>query len=140
MEAIFSLLLSMWDVVVNWGPEHPITALILGTVSGYLGVRGLSIAYFILYMLKALHDRLVDDTEMAFIGWRLTGIICDWLPGVSSKAILNYAPEHWHAIILNNEGPTFKLIAVPQHLLLTVQGIIEGDRATQKTQPLSDRG
>ena len=103
------ILTTFIEFLQTWPVDHPIFALIIS----YAGVRALPIIYFLLFVLKTLRDNMIDDTEAAELMWRLVSLTCGFLPTKSKKAILNYAPCHWHEVILEGKPIDFKLTVVP---------------------------
>lgn len=127
---------SIWNIIVNLPMDHPIASIIIS----FLMVKGGPIVWFLLHVLKAVRDKLFDDTEAAGALWRLAAIVSGFWPNKSRKVILSYAPRHWHPVILEGKDPTFRLVAVPLEKVIDVQNMLSGKRVlVPGVQPATTR-
>jgi len=122
MEALSALL--TW--ITTWPADHPVMALVIGSVGTYLGSRAVTVIHFILFLLRTAQDRMLDDTEVAELLWRFFALVYGWLPGKSEKGLTKYSPEHWHPVILEGKSPDFKLVRVPIDKVGEVESLLEG--------------
>lgn len=101
--------------------DHPIISIAIV----FAMQKGGPIIWFLIWVLKALRDGLMNDTEAAGTLWRLAAIINGFWPNKSQKIILKHAPRHWHPVILEGKDPTFQLIPVPLKQVNAVLSFLE---------------
>ena len=115
---------AIWEFLSTFSTDHPLATVVISLIIGLVGQKGAPIIWFLLYLLKSVRDGLFDDTEAAGALWRLAGVINGFWPDKSRKFILQYAPRHWHEVILEGKDPTFQLVAVPLNKVGEIQNLL----------------
>lgn len=109
-------LLIIWEYL-TLNIDNPVFATIVGVFFSYLGgtviTKGIRVfLMLVLYVVKALKDKIIDDTEAVVLFWHLVGVVYGFWPNDSRAKILKYAPPHWHVLIQTGKSPDFELTPI----------------------------
>ena len=109
-------LLVIWEYL-TLNIDNPVLATIVGIFFTYLGgtviTKGIRVfIMLVFYVVRALKDKLIDDTEAVVLFWRLVGVVYGFWPNDSRAKILEYAPPHWHTLIQTGKSPDFELLPI----------------------------
>jgi hypothetical protein len=130
MEFLMATLLQLWtalQAIFHWltfGVDNEASAAVIAIFWGYLGVRAKPVLTLLIFIVRVFKDKLLSDTEAAGLLWNIAAVIYGWLPGVNRGAILQWAPPHWHSVIIDGKKPGFELVAVPLNKLDEVRRLI----------------
>lgn len=122
----------IWTFISTFPLDHPISLLIIAFLAQKLG----PISWFLLWVLRAVRDKMFDDTEAAGALWHLAALISGLWPNKSRGFILKYAPRHWRTVILEGQAPTFRLVAVPLDRVIDVQDLLMPGRTVNIQEDL----
>ena len=110
------LLGQIWGFL-TLGIDNPMLAPVVGTLLSLiagtvLGKAVVLLVLLLLYVVKALKDGQIDDTEAVILFWRLLSVVFGFLPNVNTKSVIKYAPPHWHDLIKTGNSPDFRLLPI----------------------------